>query len=51
MADDIVGLLELSKNVLSEDLSELHTHLIERVDTPDDTLGEDLVLVESDESA
>lgn len=49
MANDIVGFFELGEDVLSEYLSELDTHLVERVDTPDDTLGEDLVLVERNE--
>ena len=47
----ILGLAELRKNVLREDLSELNTHLVVGVDAPDDTLGEDLVLVERDERA
>lgn len=49
MADDVLRLLELSQDVLREDLAKLDTHLIKGVDTPDNTLGEDLVLIESDE--
>ena len=51
MALDILGLAELRKDVLREDLSELNTHLVVGVDAPDDTLREDLVLVERDERA
>ena len=50
MALDILGLPELRKDVLREDLAELNTHLVERVDTPNNTLGEDLVFVECDQS-
>ena len=41
---------KLSQNVLRENLSELNTHLVERVDTPNNTLGEDLVFGECDQS-
>ena len=36
---------------MGEDLAELHAPLIERVDPPDDALGEDAVLVERNELA
>src|SRR6185369_13880884 len=43
------GSVELRQDALSKDLAELDTPLIERVDLPDHALGEDAVLVESDE--
>ena len=51
VALDILGLPELRKDVLREDLSKFNTHLVVGVDAPDDTLSEDLVLVERDERA
>jgi hypothetical protein len=45
VALDIRLAAELSQNVLGEDLAELDTHLVVRVDTPDSTLDVDLVLV------
>ena len=51
VASHILGLLELRKDRLRQDLAELDTHLIEGVDAPDDALGEDLVLVERNERA
>src|SRR6185369_7725754 len=42
---------ELRDNTLGQDFSELDAPLIERVDVPDDTLGEDAVLVECDKLA
>lgn len=49
MALDVVLVTELSENVLGEDLAELDTHLVVRVDTPDSALDVDLVLVQSDQ--
>ena len=46
MVLDVLGLVELRENLLREDLAELDTHLIVGVDAPNDTLREDLVLVE-----
>lgn len=43
---DLVGISELSQNVLGQDLSELDTHLVVRVDPPDSSLDVDLVLCE-----
>lgn len=43
--------LELLLNVLSKNLTQLHTPLVKRVDVPDGTLGEGQVLVESNKSS
>ena len=41
--------LKLRNNTLGQDLAQLHTPLIERVDVPDGALREDAVLVKRDE--
>ncbi len=46
-----VGSTELGKDDLGELLAELDAELIEAVDVPDDSLYEDLVLIERDQSA
>lgn len=51
MGGDGAGLFEFGKDRLGELLAEFHTPLIKRVDVPDDALGENLVLVEGDQSA
>src|SRR5262245_5307659 len=43
--------VELGQDALGEDLAELDTPLIERVDLPDHALREDAVLVQGDELA
>src|SRR6266849_2466280 len=43
--------LEFRDDALSQYFAQLNTPLVERVDVPDDALGEDVVLVESDELA
>ena len=47
---DVLRLLQLRQDLLRKNLTKLNTHLVERVDTPDNTLGENLVLVQSDQS-
>ena len=49
MALDIRLVAELGEDILGENLSELDTHLVVRVDTPDSTLDVDLVLVHGDQ--
>lgn len=51
MSLNILRRTELSQDILREHLSELDTHLVKRVDTPDNTLSEYLVLVERNQSA
>jgi hypothetical protein len=46
---DVRLVTKLAKNVLSQDLAELDTHLVVRVDAPDGTLDVNLVLVESNQ--
>src|SRR5690242_19472051 len=43
--------LELRNDLLGESLAQLHTPLIEGIDLPDRSLGEDAMLVERDELA
>src|SRR5262245_24087907 len=43
--------LEFRDNALSQHFAQLYTPLVEGVDVPDDALGEDGMLVESDELA
>lgn len=50
MSLDILRFLQLRQNILREDFSKLNTHLVKRVDTPNDTLSEDLVFVKGDQS-
>lgn len=46
VVDDLARVSQLSQDVLGQDLAQLDTHLIVRVDTPDRTLNVNLVLVE-----
>ena len=43
--------LEFGYDALGEDLAQFDAPLVERIDVPDDTLREDAVFVEGDESA
>ena len=52
MAERGLGLaLEFRDDALSQYFAQLHAPLVEGVDVPDNTLGEDRVLVESDQRA
>lgn len=46
----VAGLVELLKNLLSKDLAQLNTPLVEAVDVPDGTLDESQVLVVDNQS-
>lgn len=46
---DIALAAQLSQNVLGQNFTQLDTHLVVRVDTPDGTLNVDLVLVHGNE--
>ena len=45
------GAFQFGEDLCGEDLAEFHAPLIEAVDVPDGSLGEDGVLVEGDELA
>lgn len=51
MTRDFVVVGEIAFNGLSQSFAQLNSPLIERVDVPDDSLCEDLVLVGGDEGA
>lgn len=48
---DRFAVLQFRQNVLSELFAKFHPPLVEAVDAPDDTLSENLVLVQSNEGA
>lgn len=49
MPHDILRFLELREDVLREDFAQLYSHLIKRVDAPDDTLNKDLMFIKRDQ--
>lgn len=51
MARAVAGLVELLEDLLSQDLAQLDTPLVEAVDVPEGTLDESQVLVVDDEGA
>ena len=51
MCERRVGVFKFRQDLFRQDLAKFHAPLVETVDVPNDALGEDLVLVESDELA